>query len=59
MVGEGSRGEAVVEGGAVGLEGVDMEKNDFLGMATVLKRTREVVRILREVVERTPVSSRA
>lgn len=48
-----------VVGGAVGLVGVDREKNDFLGMVMVLERRRVVVRMLREVGARTLVRSRA
>ena len=48
-----------VVGGAVGLVGVEREKNDFLGMVMVLERRREVVRMLREAVGRRLVRSRA
>ena len=50
--GRGRRGEVWVVGGAVGLGGVEREKNDFLGMVMVLERRREVVRMLGEVTER-------
>ena len=58
MVEEGSRGEGVVEGGAVGLESVEVENNDFLGMVTVVKNTVEKRSTPSEVVGRTMESSR-
>ena len=48
-----------VVGGAVGLVGVDREKNDFLGMVMVLERRRVVVRMLREVDGRRLVNRQA